>query len=338
MKKLLISGLIYVSAFGASPDLYMGDWQGHIEVNGTTRPIAVYMVPYGNNWYEVKIVPDFYSRAPALFYLRGQIREEKALFVDAIPFEPTYVIGTTAQGVLVKASLWEGKLIDSSIGGTISGAISGRFSINKTKRSSPTLGAKPPAGAITLFDGSNLDEWIAVEPRGSKARWKIHPDGSMEVQGGNIMTKRVFRDHILHIEFCTPYMPNMRGQARGNSGVYILGRYEIQILDSYGLEGESNECGGIYQVAKPKVNMCLPPLEWQTYDITFTAPRFDEAGKKISNARITVIHNGIPIHEDVEIPAPTPGALDNNESTPGPLMLQDHGDPVRFRNIWIVEK
>jgi hypothetical protein len=145
-------------------------------------------------------------------------------------------------------------------------------------------------------------------------------------------------DHQLHLEFCLPYMPEARGQGRGNSGLYVCGRYEIQMLDSFGLDGKSNECGGLYKASEPLVNMCLPPLSWQTYDVDFTAPKFDADGRKVANARITVKHNGVVIHDNVELPGPTPGGKGGAESEPGPVFLQDHGNPVRYRNIWAVPK
>ena len=173
-----------------------------------------------------------------------------------------------------------------------------------------------------------------------KAGWKILSDGAMEVvpNSGTIITKRKFKDFHLHLEFRTPFLPGKTGQARGNSGLYLQGRYEIQILDSYGLEGVDNECGGIYKVAIPRVNMCAPPLQWQSYDVTFTAPRFDSDGNKIRNAQVTVLHNGVPIHKELVLPGPTGGAIPGGEPPePGPIMLQDHGNLVQFRNIWIVE-
>ena len=112
----------------------------------------------------------------------------------------------------------------------------------------------------------------------------------------------------------------------------------MQVLDSYGLDGRDNECGGLYRIGAPSVNMCLPPLQWQTYDITFHAPVFDAAGKKTAKARITVVHNGVTIQDQVELPGITGGSIDKNEADPGPLKLQDHGNPVQFRNIWIQEK
>jgi hypothetical protein len=129
-------------------------------------------------------------------------------------------------------------------------------------------------------------------------------------------------------------MPTKRGQDRGNSGVYLMDRYEVQVLDSFGLVPQDNECGGIYKVATPKVKASFPPDVWQTYDITFRAPRFDAQGKKVKNATVTVVQNGLTIHENVEIPGPTGGAVGGPEAKEAPLRLQDHGNPVRFRNIW----
>jgi hypothetical protein len=132
-------------------------------------------------------------------------------------------------------------------------------------------------------------------------------------------------------------MPEKRGQGRGNSGVYLQGRYEVQILDSYALEGRDNECGGIYKVGPPLVNMCAPPTQWQTYDITFRAPRFDANGKKIELSTLTVVHNGVTIQNEVKAKGPTTAAPDLTEKGPGGIYLQDHGNPVEYRNIWLVE-
>jgi hypothetical protein len=132
-------------------------------------------------------------------------------------------------------------------------------------------------------------------------------------------------------------MPRARGQGRGNSGVYIQKRYEVQILDSFTLSGAPNECGGLYRQRPPDLNMAFPPLSWQTYDIDFTAARFNIDGDKVKNARVTVVHNGVVIHDDVELPNKT-GAGDREGPTPGPIRFQWHNDLVHFRNLWIVEK
>ncbi|MGE0377720.1 MAG: DUF1080 domain-containing protein [Planctomycetaceae bacterium] len=196
----------------------------------------------------------------------------------------------------------------------------------KANRQSPTLGAKPPEGALVLFDGSSTDAW----------------EGGQLVEGEllgatDCASREKFGDHSLHAEFRTPFMPNSSGQARGNSGVYVQSRYEVQVLDSFGLEGRNNECGGIYSISEPAVNMCLPPLAWQTYDMDFTAARYDQDGKKTKNARITVRHNGVVIHDDIELTHGTPGRHPEGPEQDG-LFLQNHGNPVAFRNIWVVQK
>ncbi|MDZ4684595.1 MAG: DUF1080 domain-containing protein, partial [Planctomycetaceae bacterium] len=134
------------------------------------------------------------------------------------------------------------------------------------------------------------------------------------------------------------FMPTPSGQQRPNSGGYLQGRYEVQILDSFGLEGKNNEAGGIYEISDPKLNMCLPPLAWQTFDIDFTAAKYDADGKKTADARITVRHNGVVVQKDVALPRGTRAAPVKEGPEPGPLYLQDHGNPIRFRNIWVVEK
>ncbi|MEX2139829.1 MAG: DUF1080 domain-containing protein [Pirellulales bacterium] len=205
------------------------------------------------------------------------------------------------------------------------GSGSRRGELKKLERKSPTLGKKPPEGAIVLFDGKSTNSW-------QKARMT---DNGLLMQG--VTSKQKFGSHSLHIEFRLPYQPAARGQQRGNSGSYLQGRYEVQMLDSFGLEGKNNECGGIYTIAEPKVNMCYPPLTWQTYDIDYTAAEYDGA-KKTKNARVTVKHNGVTIHDNVELTHATTAAPLKEGPEPGPVYLQDHGNPVRFRNIWVVVK
>ena len=195
----------------------------------------------------------------------------------------------------------------------------------KVERESPTLGAEPPAGAVVLFDGRNLDHW--------RKGTKMTDDGLL-IQGAN--TTYTFQSCKLHLEFRTPYKPKARGQGRGNSGCYLQARYEVQVLDSFGLQGKMNECGGIYSIKDCDLNMCYPPLRWQTYDIDFTAAAFDADGKKTADARMTVRHNGVVIHDDVALPKHTTAAPLKVGPAPGYLHLQNHGNPVRYRNIWLV--
>ncbi|MDB4694950.1 DUF1080 domain-containing protein [Rubripirellula sp.] len=197
----------------------------------------------------------------------------------------------------------------------------------RLERKSPTLGVEPPVGSVVLFDGT---------PEALKKHWKdgarITDDGLL-MEGCTSIDK--FGDYSMHLEFRLPFMPKARGQGRGNSGLYHQGRYETQVLDSFGLEGKNNETGGLYSIKAPDLNMCLPPMAWQTYDVDFTAARFDAEGKKTANAKITVKLNGVVVHRDVELPRTTTAAPVKEAAEPGPIYLQNHGNPVRFRNIWV---
>ena len=497
MKNMRLYSLVFVFLVGGlgshavEGDPFMGDWKGSMTPKGTD--IVAQVIALGNGQYQANLLPEFDQRCTPLAVLEGIASGDQVTFTG---------------------KKWQGQIKGDCFTGEWKGSTPGTFKMTRMSRLSPTLGAKPPAGAIVLFDGSTLEPWQKADPnpwllnlakhlggehrvaylrtqiwspsqqkavlemgsddgikvwfneklihalntvRGvkpgedkinielspgwnrlllkviqgeggwgacarlasktgkplegikiastpdsldenknapsfeqakgylmaweisgpytkegkegsalfdvafvpeqksapqtawrplpiswgpEKAGWKILSDGSMEVvpQSGTIHSKRQFADHRLHLEFRTPFLPDKRDQSRGNSGVYLQGRYEIQILDSYGLEGRDNECGGIYKVSIPRVNMCAPPLQWQTYDVTFIAPHFDSKGKKIRNARLTVLHNGVLIHKDLELPGPTGGAIPGGEPPePGPLMLQDHGNLVQFRNIWAVE-
>jgi len=195
-------------------------------------------------------------------------------------------------------------------------------------------GDMPSAGnrSEVLFDGRSWD-WTIRD--GTSSGWIVHTDGSVEASGADALSSREFGDFQLHLEFLCPVMAETQGQARANSGVYLHGRYEVQVLDSYGQEPALNGCGAVYSIAMPSENASLPPGRWQTYDIVFRAPRHDQAGTVIELPRVTVVHNGILIHDDLELPGTTPGGLDREMRAAGPILLQFHGDPVRYRNIRI---
>ena len=195
----------------------------------------------------------------------------------------------------------------------------------------------PPEGAIVLFDGKSTDKWTKKDGK-SEVKWKI-ADGAMEgVKGhGDIVTKEKFGGKFkLHVEFRVPYEPKNKGQGRGNSGIYVQGRYEVQVLDSYGLKSQKNDCAAIYEVSAPSENACKAPTVWQSYDIEFTAPAF-ENGKKTEPTHITVYHNGVKVQDDVKVPVDnTRAGAGGDPSQPGPILLQDHGHPVQYRNIWLL--
>jgi hypothetical protein len=205
---------------------------------------------------------------------------------------------------------------------TVSGTT---VSLPRIERQSETVGKKAPADAVVLFDGTGADAWD-----------KGKMEGNLLVNN-DVRTKQLFQSYHLHLEFRTPYKPFHRGQGRGNSGVYHQGRYETQVLDAFGLEGKQNETGGIYSIAAPQLNACLPPLTWQTYDVDFTTAEWKD-GKKVKNASMTVRLNGIVIHENQELPKSTTASPVKESPAGGPIFLQHHGNPVRYRNVWIVPK
>jgi hypothetical protein len=204
----------------------------------------------------------------------------------------------------------------------------------------PGEGTNAPSDAIVLFDGTNLNEWI--NEKGEPAGW-IVADGCMTVKPGtgSIKTKKGFGDCQLHIEWRTPAEVKGDGQDRGNSGIYLQNRYEVQVLDCYNNKTYCNgQTGSIYKQSIPLVNACKKPGEWQVYDIIYMAPRFSENGRIAIPAHITVLHNGVLIQNNFEIQGPTdPLGLHPyvQHGYREPLFLQDHENPVSYRNIWIRE-
>jgi hypothetical protein len=194
----------------------------------------------------------------------------------------------------------------------------------------------PPQDATVLFDGSNLDAWTG---RGDKAQWLV-ADGAMQVNGtGDIQTRGEFGDCQLHVEWCAPTPAKGDSQGRGNSGVFLFGRYEVQVLDSWQNPTYADgQAASLYGQKPPLVNACRKPGEWQTYDIFFRAPRFAADGSVTAPARVTVVHNGLVVQlDEAMIGASTHRAVGTYapHGDKGPIRLQDHGDPVRFRNLWI---
>ncbi|MHB0958072.1 MAG: 3-keto-disaccharide hydrolase [Pirellulaceae bacterium] len=301
-------GPVYLSPAEAGPDyLVQGEYLGDVESENGRGPWGAQVIALGDGQFTLV---GYEGGLPGSPWQRGDRRESAE--------------GKTEGGVTrFHADRWDAEIKNGALSVFTSGSTP-TGTLKKVERKSPTLGAQPPQGAVVLFDGSSVDNFVNAV---------LTPD---KLLTNECSSKESFGDHSLHLEFCTPFKPHARGQARGNSGVYVQSRYEVQVLDSFGLEGEDNECGGIYSIAKPKVNMCLPPLTWQTYDIEFTAARY-ENDKKVKNARMTVLHNGVKILDNFELPKGTPGRLDEGPA-PAPLFLQGHGNPVVYRNIWAVKK
>jgi hypothetical protein len=205
-----------------------------------------------------------------------------------------------------------------------------KFELQRVLRRSPTLGAPAPSGALVLFDGSNLDEW---QPGAT-----MTPEKWITSAGKGATTKRKFQDFTLHVEFMISYMPETQSiYQRPNSGVYLQERYEIQVLESFCIVMGVHDCGVLYAQVTPAINMCYPPLTWQTYDIDFTSARYDTAGAKTKNGRCTIKFNGVTTIDNVEILHSTPGGIKESPEPAG-IYLQAHGHPVFFKNIWLVDK
>jgi hypothetical protein len=294
-----------------------GEYEGGVMAGGTASKVGIQLVARGGGKFAGK---SFHGGLP------GAGWDGKPPIEGTAAREGSGIVLKDAAGSVV------GELANRTI--TLKGQVPG--TLTKVERKSATLGAKSPDGAVVLFSGEG-DEKNWTSGRKAELLASLSDGKFLTVsQTGSIRSKQAFGSFKAHLEFRLPWMPNSTGQGRGNSGVYVQDRYEIQVLDSFGLKGENNECGGIYTQHKPLVNMCLPPMQWQTYDIEFTAAEF-EAGKKVKNARLTLLHNGVKVHDNVELPKECPGGKPETP-TPGPFQLQDHGDPVVYRNIWVVEK
>ena len=297
-----------------------GEYAGSIDVNGQPMPVAARVIALGNGTFDVVAYP---GGLPGLGWTGTDRFTGKAARTGDAADAPVKIEGTDWTGSPRKAAIRNGEIVVFHDDGTE------WTRLPKKPRTSATLGQKPPEGAVVIFDGPGPvnEADTLVDPH-------VTDDGLL-MQG--VTTKEAFGDAVWHIEFRLPYQPFDRGQNRGNSGAYVQGCYEVQMLDSFGLEGKDNECGGLYSIAAPLANAALPPLEWQTYDIDFTAPKFAD-GKKVSNARMTVRHNGILVQDDVEVPVITPAGPQPEERPQGPLHLQEHGCQVRYRNIWVRPK
>jgi len=307
---ICLGGIIFLSNNLLAKD-FMGEYEGtfypdsKFKMNATADVVAE-----GDGAY--RIVIDARSDDPA--------QEGAFIEIYGKKSDEVVTIGGRAGGYDWKGEIKDGKL-------NVQGHYGVRFELKKIESKSPRAGVKPPPNAVIL-----LPYKAGIKPDMSgwtNTGWAALDNGSMQIvpgKGSN-KTRQQFSDiKQLHVEFKLPLEPKGRGQGRGNSGVYLLDAYEVQVLDSFGIVHTSGDCGGLYNVARAKVNACLPPETWQTYDISFRAARVNE--KELP--RITVVHNGVKIHDNVEIPR-------RRHRTKGPIQLQDHKHNIEFRNIWLVE-
>jgi hypothetical protein len=316
----------------AAPDFQVqGEYVGRI---GGELPVGVQVIALGKHEFQGVFytggLPGAGWNESTVFHIKGKTHDGKTNFHgihgERLMFPNANLQGAIRNDVFTgEAQMFRNRLKDVT------------FRLKKVHRSSPTLGKLPPEGAIVLFDGSSVDQW---------RNGQIIDDRLLDV---GTTSKRNFGSVFIHLEFCCPFMPTARGMQRGNSGIYVKAEWEVQIIDSFGWHHENRKferlskfgrCGGIHEMVGPRINMSFPPLTWQTYDIEFTMARFDDSGKKTTPAMMTVLHNGVVIHDKYVLPPvpPEESESQNREREKGPIFLQDHGNPVRYRNIWVVER
>jgi hypothetical protein len=298
-----------VQFVAATPDPIMGDWKGTGVVS------AAQVVPMGQGKYQALLLRGFDAESNVMAVLQGI---------------------TTNSGVSFSGDGWTASISRSHFTGEKDGL---RFDLQHATRTSPTMGATPPLKAVVLFDGSNLDAWAKKSGKDwltedGPAKWKLVEGSAVEVVPGTdcLITHQKFGDCHLHAEFRTLGTPS-------NSGIFFQDRYELNINETYGQVAGSSNAGfdNCTDDARPRIRPCFPPLAWQTFDVDFRAPRFDAEGKKTQNALATVYFNGVKIYDHQQLDLPHGAARRLGESAKGPLMLQEHGMPLQFRNIWIVD-
>jgi hypothetical protein len=320
MRRLVLPVIVWLAVVGlacaAVPPVesVQGLYEGRAKVAGGERKVEARVVAWGHGTYKVFVRQSLAAGKVAKVELDGNPAG------DAIRFSGK------AEG-----TEWVASYADGAIRGTV--GKDGKWELKRVVRQSPTLGAKPPAGAVVLLDGKTFDE-VTKKPLkdGTEPKWKVAGDGGVEVPKGGISSKRQFPGSLkLHVEFKINLRPEARGQGRGNSGVFLPNGTEIQVLDSFGTTTyKGGGCGGLYAYKDPdsfdEFSLAsAPPLQWQTYDVEYRVQKKD--GKLAGRPRVTVLHNGILIHDKAE--------LDRGAGAGG-FWLQDHGNPVQFRNFWVV--
>jgi hypothetical protein len=323
--------LIFVSLIAASAgaanfynvsDPVMAEYDGFWTAgNGARGRITAQIRPLVNNQFDGFVLLMRKQTPVAVFTLRPAVFEGGKLSFSGGR------AGKETGGDLLAEGQAECVLQDGKLSGSFSGELGkGTFEATKYKRTSSTMGAKPPKNSVIFF-GENGS---GVAPTN---KWPLTPSGDLRVGEGHLATTEKLTNFRLHVEFRTPYMPLENGQNRGNSGVYLQGKYEVQVLDSFGLYPlHENDCGGIYKVRAPRLNATLPPMEWQTFDITYVQGSPDKKQPPV----ITVVQNGVTVIEHASIPVDLiESGTGGGDPNAGFLMLQNHADnPVEFRNIW----
>jgi hypothetical protein len=301
-------------------DSYMGEYKGKYYPDGkTTMQATAQVIAEGDDVYYrivIKASPNEENQDGANIEIHGNRHGS------------TVHIGDRAGGYQ-----WAGQIQNEHL--SVRSSYGQHFELDKFKRKSPKEGLKPPQNAVVLlpFKAGEKPDTSAW----TNSNWKVLDNGSMQVNKGDNDSKEQFGDiEHFHLEFKLPLEPNNRGQGRANSGVYFAGQFEVQVLDSFGLVHTSGDCAGLYNLARARVNACLPPETWQTYDVKFRAPRLNADGSIKENPRITVYQNGILVQDNVEIPYSGNRWRGKKEAT-GPIHLQDHGHPIQYRNIWLVK-
>jgi len=292
---------LFQDAAAAGPDYAIyGEYTGEIAGKGK---LGAHVQVLGEGKFELQFLP---GGLPGEGW-DGKTREKAGAARDGS--------AVVTSGAGWTARIEDGKLVGKTPAGDA-------FALARVIRKSPTEGAKPPEGASVLFDGSNTTQWKNAT---------MTADNLLNCGITGVPT---FGDCTVHLEFRIPYGPGHT--ARGNSGIFVGGFYEIQIMDTFARPSGKHDCASMYSYREPSINMSYPTLSWQTFDIDFRMPRYDSAGKKTENARVTVKHNGVVVHDNCEFPAGTNGRPDGK--VPAALQLQNHGSPVVYRNIWVVGK
>jgi hypothetical protein len=303
--------------YPAEPDPFMGNWQGRWSEDEDVDPVVTaQIIAHGRDRYQVRLAPQLFMRCAPLAIIDAQVKN------GVLRFDQDGYQG----------EIRDGRFTGSRRSGRLT------FEMSRVVHQPPTLNAPPPENAVVLFDGAHFDAWDNADG------WVLVPENAMMVtpDAGDLVSKQRFKDVQLHVEFRIPFMPVLRGQSRGNSGVFVQDEYEVQVLDSYGLDGYYDECGALYKVSAPYVNAALPPTQWQTYDITYRAARFNEDGTVKEYPRMTVYHNGFIIQRDQEMPWRTAWKEKDRllppPTEPGVIKLQSHRSHyVQFRNVWVVD-